>query len=104
MEIFTKTEQIPFSGPRHLTFFVNCRKRIDNKTTKSVFFMASEDTEWLKKNFGQEPDIAFPGDISNLPGYYNYIHDTFILVGSAEIIMMCQNNSATCNFVNCLHN
>jgi len=36
--------------------------------------MASEDTKWLKKNFGQEPDIAFPGDISNLPGHYNFIH------------------------------
>jgi len=54
--------------------FFTCRKRIDNKTAKSVFFMASEDTKWLKKNFGQEPDIAFPGDISNLPGHYNFIH------------------------------
>ena len=30
--------------------------------------MASEDTKWLKNNFGQEPDIGFPGEILNLPG------------------------------------
>ena len=44
------------------------RNRIDNETTKAVFYMASEDTEWLKDNFGKEPDIGFPGEISNLPG------------------------------------
>ena len=44
------------------------RNRIDNETTKAVFYMASEDTKWLKDNFGQEPDIGFPGEISNLPG------------------------------------
>ena len=44
------------------------RNRIDNETTKTVFYMASEDTKWLKDNFGQEPDIGFPGEISNLPG------------------------------------
>ncbi|XP_023330085.1 uncharacterized protein LOC111702559 isoform X4 [Eurytemora carolleeae] len=53
-------------------YFLYCinlfRNRIDNETTKTVFYMASEDTKWLKDNFGQEPDIGFPGEISNLPG------------------------------------
>jgi len=61
--------------------------------------MASEDTKWLKKNFGQEPDIAFPGDISNLPGHYNFIHDTIFLVSSAENNMMCQKTSVVSNFL-----
>ncbi|XP_023338690.1 uncharacterized protein LOC111709293 isoform X2 [Eurytemora carolleeae] len=43
------------------------RNRFDNETTKTVFYMASEDTKWLKNNFGQEPDIGFPGEILNLP-------------------------------------
>ena len=44
------------------------RNRIDNETTKAVFYMASEHAKWLNDNFGQEPDIGFPGGISNLPG------------------------------------
>ena len=32
--------------------------------------MASEDTDWLKNNFGSEPDVAFPGyyGVEELPG------------------------------------
>ena len=32
--------------------------------------MTSEDTDWLKNNFGSEPDVAFPGyyGVEELPG------------------------------------
>ena len=32
--------------------------------------MASEDNDWLKNNFGSEPDVAFPGyyGVEELPG------------------------------------
>ena len=32
--------------------------------------MTSEDTDWLKNNFGSEPDVAYPGyyGVEDLPG------------------------------------
>ena len=34
--------------------------------------MTSEDNDWLKTNFGSEPDVAFPGyyGVEDLPGLF----------------------------------
>ena len=44
------------------------RSRIDNPTTKAVFVMLSDEKNWLKNNFDNEPDIGFPGYYSRLAG------------------------------------
>ncbi|XP_023326709.1 galactoside 2-alpha-L-fucosyltransferase 1 isoform X2 [Eurytemora carolleeae] len=62
------------------------RNRIDNESTKTVFYMASEDTKWLKDNFGQEPDIGFPGEISNLPDKKMPSRDLFMLIQCDHMI------------------
>ncbi|XP_023330093.1 galactoside 2-alpha-L-fucosyltransferase 1 isoform X5 [Eurytemora carolleeae] len=71
-------------------YFLYCinlfRNRIDNETTKTVFYMASEDTKWLKDNFGQEPDIGFPGEISNLPDQKMPPRDLFMLIQCDHMI------------------
>ena len=46
------------------------RNRVDHSGSKTIFLMTSEDTDWLKNNFGSEPDVAFPGyyGVEELPG------------------------------------
>jgi len=61
---FYTTDQI---AVEYITYCMDVyREKIDSETTKTIFLMLSEDTDWLRKNFGNVPDAAYPGDFAVL--------------------------------------
>ncbi|XP_023324540.1 galactoside 2-alpha-L-fucosyltransferase 2 isoform X2 [Eurytemora carolleeae] len=64
------------------------RNRVDHSGNKTIFLMTSEDTDWLKNNFGSEPDVAYPGyyGVEDLPGEKMPARDLYLFTQCDHMI------------------